>query len=419
MARNKGGYECEFVEKPPKAFQSECPVCLLVLREPFQITCCGYAFCRVCIERITQDKKPCPCCNSKDFDKFEDKRLKRSLYEFKIYCINQKQGCEWIGELGDLDNHLNSNPEQQKQLDGCQFMLALCRIIHTLGHPAASETECPKRPSTCEYCNKFESTHEDVVTNHWPVCGWYPMPCSNNCGKTIERQNLKIHIADICPLTIIDCDFEHAGCKVSLPRKDMPAHIKENATEHLSLHLTHYKGVIKQLEEKNEQLQEQVAQLTRDLKLHQICTPICPAEFTIDGFAQHKLDDDEWFSPPFYTHPKGYKMCLVVTANSYSEYDGTHTSVGIHLMKGEFDNQLKWPFQGHIVVELLSQADDETEVFFIAKDTAGNRVLYEEDDIADTGRYRNDFVSHAELQPKYLQNDCLKLRAAKYTETEQ
>ena len=126
MEGNKGGHECEFVEKPPKAFQSECPVCLLILREPFQVTCCGYAFCRACIERIKKDNKPCPCCNSNDFDKFEDKRLNRSLYKFKIYCINKEQGCKWQGELKELDNHLNYNPGQQNQLDGCQFMKINC-----------------------------------------------------------------------------------------------------------------------------------------------------------------------------------------------------------------------------------------------------------------------------------------------------
>ena len=49
-----GGFECEFTEKPPKAVQSECPVCLLVLREPYQAMCCGYSFCKVCIEKIKE-----------------------------------------------------------------------------------------------------------------------------------------------------------------------------------------------------------------------------------------------------------------------------------------------------------------------------------------------------------------------------
>ena len=31
-------------------------------------------------------------------------------------------------------------------------------------------------------------------------------------------------------------------------------------------------------------------------------------------FEQHKKDHDEWYSLPFYTHPKGYKVCLRVYA---------------------------------------------------------------------------------------------------------
>ena len=113
----KGGFDCEFEEKPSKGVQSECPVCLLILKEPYQVTCCGYGFCRVCIERVRAENIPCPCCNARDFDSFEDKRLKRSLYDFKVRCANKKQGCQWVGELGELENHLNYKPSQDtKQL---------------------------------------------------------------------------------------------------------------------------------------------------------------------------------------------------------------------------------------------------------------------------------------------------------------
>ena len=432
---NKGGYECEFVEKPPKAFQSDCPVCLLVLREPFQVTCCGYAFCRVCIERIKKDNKPCPCCNFEDFDKFEDKRLKRSLYEFKVYCINKQQGCKWEGELRELDNHLNSNPGQQNQLDGCQFMKINC--IHCAELFLRSdirlhqETACLKRPFSCEYCNEFDSTHEDVTINHWPLCGCFPVPCTNECGEIIERQNLETHIADHCPETIIDCDFEYAGCDVKSPRKDMPTHIKERAVEHLSLHAKNYKAVVDNLKEENEQLKQAVAKLTRDLRLQQICTPICPAAFIMNDFQQHKIDDNVWYSSPFYTHPQGYKMCLTVTPNSFDEYHHTHTAVGICLMKGEFDNQLKWPLRSHITIRLFSQVDNEykeTKLSYTGTegdyDTMANRAPTEEEDddyeeLADGGPACIDFISHTELQPKYLKNNCLQLCAHQYEPLDQ
>ncbi len=68
---------------------------------------------------------------------------------------------------------------------------------------------------------------------------------------------------------------------------------------------------------------------------------IVPSDgIVMDNFEQHKRDDDSWFSPPVYTHPQGYKICLRVDANG----SGTHVSVGVHFMRGEFDDSLKWPF---------------------------------------------------------------------------
>ena len=108
-----GGHDCEFVEKPPKIVQSECPVCLQIIREPHQADCCGYAFCQVCIDRVKTDNKPCPCCKAEIFEIFEDKRLKRMLHDFKVYYSNNNQGCKWIGQLKQLDSHLNSIPQRR------------------------------------------------------------------------------------------------------------------------------------------------------------------------------------------------------------------------------------------------------------------------------------------------------------------
>ena len=139
------------------------------------------------------------------------------------------------------------------------------------------------------------------------------------------------------------------------------------------------------------------------------------------NFEQHKIDDDAWYSPPLYTDPKGYKMCLAVCASSYDEYDGTHTSVGVHLMKGEFDDQLEWPFRDYITARLISQIDEnykEEVIDFVdiePDNTAVNRVLTEEDGIAAEGHCIHDFISHTDMQPKYLKNDCFKLCAYQYT----
>ena len=101
-----GGYDCEFVEQPTSVFQTQCPICHLILRDPYQAKCCGNSFCHSCIEGIHANHNPCPMCR-KDFDVFEDKRLQRSLSQLHVFCKHRKDGCMWKGELGELQPHLN------------------------------------------------------------------------------------------------------------------------------------------------------------------------------------------------------------------------------------------------------------------------------------------------------------------------
>ncbi len=78
--------------------------------------------------------------------------------------------------------------------------------------------------------------------------------------------------------------------------------------------------------------------------------PLGPPVLTMTNFQQHKRDGDEWFSPPVYTHHQGYKFSLKVYANGCSTGKGTHVSVGVYFMRGEFDDSLKWPFRGVISI---------------------------------------------------------------------
>ena len=94
---------------------------------------------------------------------------------------------------------------------------------------------CPLRPFTCQYCN-HKATHQEVTKEHWPVCEKHPLPCPNECGEEkIERQHLKGHLEQTCPLEVIQCDFSYAGCGAQLQRRLMSAHMKEGMEAHLSL----------------------------------------------------------------------------------------------------------------------------------------------------------------------------------------
>ena len=82
-------------------------ICLCVLKHSYLVDCCGISFCHSCIEPIQQSNKLCPHCNVAFTTCIPDKRLQRSLNDMKVYCSHKELGCEWIGDLGKLLQHLN------------------------------------------------------------------------------------------------------------------------------------------------------------------------------------------------------------------------------------------------------------------------------------------------------------------------
>ena len=261
---NRDGYDCEFVDPPPEAFQSECPVCLLILKEPCLISCCGHKFCRACVERVREDEKPCPLCSEPDFSFMRERGLERFLKESQVWCSHKKDGCEWKGKLGDLELHLNQSPSPENRLNGCQFVAVEC--TQECGewfqrhHITSHETEqCKKRPYSCDYCQDYQSTFEDVTETHYPQCTKYPVACPNECREDkFEQQELESHLRDQCPLTLVDCPFHYAGCQTQLPRKDMPEHMRETVT-----HLTLLASATQNLVKENQELRQTTAELLR------------------------------------------------------------------------------------------------------------------------------------------------------------
>ena len=350
------GIECEFVKKPPKAVQYECPICLLVLREPCQATCCGKSFCKKCIEIVKDKNSSCPTCKTENFFSYPNKGLEQSLYDFEVYCSHKSKGCEWRGELRELEKHLNSEPPADKSLEGC-------------------------------------------------------------------------------PFTVIKCPLGCAGCEKGVCRRDIRIHISSKLLGHLVVQNHQIKKILQrvvQLEAKYDELAKQNRDLREKMGTKQFSAmsirslPAEPdthltgtvkpvgADFTMTRFEEYKRDDDYWYSPHFYTHPQGYKMCLKINANRDSVGQSTHLSVRVCFMKGEFDDQLKWPFQGEVIIQLLSQIDEDhcVKVIPLRKGfLSAARVLETERNMYARGI--GDFLPHSQLKPKYLKDDCIKLRVKK------
>ena len=68
------------------------------------------------------------------------------------------------------------------------------------------------------------------------------------------------------------------------------------------------------------------------------------------------------YSPPFYTSPHGYRMCIRVYLNGDGIGKGTHISVFFVLMKSEHDCLLSWPFKQSVRFTLINQVNQANSI---------------------------------------------------------
>lgn len=84
--------------------------------------------------------------------------------------------------------------------------------------------------------------------------------------------------------------------------------------------------------------------------------------WSISQFSQYrqKLEAGEssiLHSPPFYTSPWGYKICIRANIDRNSG-NGQHLSLFIHFMKSSNDAFLTWPFSGRFTICVVDQNPD-------------------------------------------------------------
>jgi len=150
-----------------------------------------------------------------------------------VRCHHKPNGCEWVGELGNLDLHSNS---------------------------------CPKRPWQCKHCD-FKGTYDVGTTDHLPNCTKYPEPCPNQCEiGTVSRCDMEKHLTQ-CPLQLVECEFAQAGCQVRVPRHVLAHHMEEWGQRHLLsmslLNLSLTRDLHQKMAEKDQQIAELQEQLQR------------------------------------------------------------------------------------------------------------------------------------------------------------
>ena len=268
-----GEHEYDFAEPIHERFI--CSICMKVIKDPHLLVCCGHKCCTVCLENwAIQSPSGCPYCQLSG-EHVVEKGMKSEIESFKILCPYQYNGCEWIGELRNLQDHWelkngcdysenkclhcdkifttknfskhesvcekapvdcpNSCGESQilrcelnLHKRKCKFEILSCengctKIIERQDMENHLENKCELRPQRCSYCD-FTCTAREYSA-HEKDCKMFPIECPNGCGgKGIDRSNLSSH-RNVCELELVACDHKMSGCKARVRRQEMEHHI--------------------------------------------------------------------------------------------------------------------------------------------------------------------------------------------------
>ena len=268
MARKAyGGHEHEFVGEVSDRLI--CQICTKILRDPHLAVCCGQHFCESCLNKWfdrQRGKQSCPHCRAEGdaFNHVVHKGLRSEVNQLKIRCTNRGEGCEWIGELGGLKRHLDSD-------NGCGFIEVECpnKCVDIL-YPWATTVkrkdltkhltqDCYLRPYQCEFCG-LKDTYKaitgcprstlsetllkftgELYFGHEATCPEVPLTCPNKCGSAcIKRKDVYDHRSK-CPQEPVECPFAEAGCKCTILRCQLQDHLSTRQQQHLLMIMKDYK----------------------------------------------------------------------------------------------------------------------------------------------------------------------------------
>ena len=400
-------------------------------------------------------------CRNEELNAFPNKAIGREVKALHIYCTNKEKGCKWQGELNDINNHLGVSGH------GYQFEEVKCpnecgKMIERRYLASHVETECSRRKVYCQYCHDI-GEHQFIKGQHKEECPKLPLPCPNKCEvENILREDIEAHRKQ-CPLEMIQCEYYSVGCKrIKLACKDQDEHNQQNMKEHLMMTKNEIISTKTQLNDTKAQLDDTKAQLNdtkaqlsdtkvqldkalkqingltvlMNARLHPItCSTslrstqldimatmfnfVCPVTIKISEFNEKKESKMKWYSDSFYTHTKGYKMCLRIYTNGSEAC--AYLSVHLCLMKGSHDDELRWPLREEFEIKLLNQISDHQHRLvqwnYDNAGSAADRVTV----VGDRGACYGEkyFIANYDLDRvtstcQYLKDDCLFFQVTKY-----
>lgn len=398
-----GGYYCQFVDSRKELATYRCAICLQVAREAHEVSCCKKIFCLECLQKHFFYKSPftsCPHCREESCSYTKRTDIDQAIQSTKVRCSND--GCTWTGQISNFEVH--STKTCKVKLISCPYCKQSIQRQQLHHH---KDHECQCRSYQCPYCGEFDEYHK-IMEHIATECPEAPIECSNGmCSAKVKRKEMESHQHQCRRQSIPCAHAELIDCKEFVIREEMHTHEKDSLCKHFELAMASVRHLQAQMNCSDEVKESLITRV--------------PVTFKIDNFAARKSSNNVWWSRPFYTHPRGYKVCLRVHTNGASTGKGSHISVYLLLMPGPFDQELQWPFLCIFKVAILNQLENTGHVkrkfkFINDRQQCGdkyNQCVPCCKETADIGIGEPQFIPHALLEGKgkcqcaYLKDDCI------------
>ena len=332
---------------------------------------------------------------------------------------------------------------------------------------------CSQREMKCEFCGGAVRACE--INPHLGECEEFPVDCPNGCdaaGETVtgqvKRGALPLHLAE-CPFQRVECPYREYGCGEEMERRQLDLHEREYMHTHFRLAMKEVKEMKQNHIESNELKDAQILEVINEIKCLEklsenkdldiisvkneikelkalssdmkqkhigsndkiellekenkelknelgelketISTLLSTGqlEWKIRGIKQ-KIETKEYsYSDPFYVGLYKCQGCI--------EWDRNNTGkLGcfIYIMKGEFDEKLKWPFIYRMEFVLLNQnsnKDHHIWSYQITKDDLQKSPeCLQKPTAIRRGLGNPSFISNTELlTKKYCKDDYISI----------
>lgn len=358
----------------------KCLFCQLILLNVHQADC-GCRYCFDCLDEIYK-KNECPNCNeifqkkTKTFDKGFSKEINHITLKCSICNLDVKYldfekhyenlhsfSCEYCTKsyksLAELNNHIDyKNGDCREKIYPCVYQQELnCKFLG-------------KRKSLSEHLKESTSNHLNLMYHSL-----------NKRIETIEK-SMESKEVSAQRQTDYSMDSGYSSHDSTSMNESLNLQINEQSIikkvfECMELVEKLQRDLIK-TREKLQNKTDEVADLKKSIIISQVSLiqledKLISLErgsnngvliWKISNFKEKQNDArnnkcKSLYSPYFYSHHNGYKICSRIFLNGDDSSFGRNLSIFIVIMKGEYDQLLKWPFKQKITFLLIDQINND------------------------------------------------------------